>query len=114
MRISIHATIGNEDGSSPQLIQVGGIKREAGVDPASGLGLFVREANAPLQQVQSVALNEQAYEFIRVAAGCLACGRRLGVKDTKPLAVTKTLLRGARSARSRLRSTPDCNVAMNP
>ena len=86
MRISIQATIENPNGSSPsQVIHIGEVKREPGVDPASGLGLFVQEANALLQQIQTVVLNEQADEFVRVAAGCIACGRRLGIKDTKPL-----------------------------
>lgn len=50
MRITIQATIENADGSSPpQVIQVGEVTRDADVDPASGLGLFVREANALLQ-----------------------------------------------------------------
>src|SRR3954470_23381482 len=85
MRITIHATIENADNlSAPTLVQIGEVTREAGVDPASGLGLFVREANALLQQIQSVVLNEQAGEFIRVAAGCLACGHRLGIKDPSP------------------------------
>ncbi len=67
MRISIHATIENEDGASPSHeIQVGEITRDLGVDPASGLGLFVREAHALLQRIQGVVLNEQADEFIRV------------------------------------------------
>ena len=81
MRITIHATI--EDASSaPQLVQIGEVTRDAGVDPASGLGLFVREANALLRQIQSVVLNEQADEFIRVAAACQACGTRFtGIKQ---------------------------------
>ena len=66
-------------------MQIGEARRDAGVDPASGLGLFVREANALLRQIQSVVLNKQSDEFIRVAAGCLACGTRLGIKDTKSL-----------------------------
>ena len=82
------------------MIQIGGITREASVDPASGLGLFVREANALLQQIQTVVLNEQADEFIRVAAGCLACAQRLGINDTKSLvyrtAHGKALLRSPR------------------
>jgi hypothetical protein len=41
MRIFIHATIENENGSSSQAIQVGEVTREAWLDPASGLGLFV-------------------------------------------------------------------------
>jgi len=86
MRITIHATVESTDASSaPQVVRIGEVVRDAGVDPASGLGLFVREANALLRQIQSVVLNEQADEFIRVAAGCLACGRRLGIKDTKSL-----------------------------
>ena len=39
-------------------------------------------------------------EFVRVAAGCLACGRPLGIKDTKPLVYRtvygKALLRSPR------------------
>ena len=86
MRITLHATIENADNSSAlQLVHIGEVRRDAGVDPASGLGLFVREANALLRQIQSVVMNEQADEFIRVAAGCLACGTRLGIKDTKSL-----------------------------
>ena len=102
MRISIHATIENEDGASPSHeIQVGEITRDPGVDPASCLGLFVLEAHPLLQRIQGVVLNEQADEFIRIAAGCLACGRRLGIKDTKSLvyrtAYGKALLRSRAS-----------------
>lgn len=83
------------------MIHIGEVTRDAGVDPASGLGLFVREAQALLQQIQIVVLNEQADEFIRVAARCLACGKRLGIKDTKPLVYRtvygKALLRSPRS-----------------
>ena len=47
MRISIHATIENDDGASPSpQIQVGEITRAPGDDPASGLGLFVRDGPA--------------------------------------------------------------------
>jgi hypothetical protein len=43
MHISIQATIESPNGSSfSQVIQIGEVTREAGVDPASGLGLFVR------------------------------------------------------------------------
>ena len=49
------------------------------------MGLFVREAHELLRQLRAVVLREQVDEFVRVAAGCLACGRRLGIKDTKPL-----------------------------
>ena len=75
MRITIHATIDNADGSSAlQVVEIGELTRVAGVDPASGLGLFVREANALLRQIQSLVLDEQADEFIRVAAGCRGSG----------------------------------------
>jgi|KBSSwiStaDraftv2_1062776.scaffolds.fasta_scaffold32995_6 hypothetical protein len=55
MRITIrHATIENEGGlSSSQAIPAAEITRDPGVDPASGPGLLVREANALLQQIQS-------------------------------------------------------------
>jgi len=95
LRIAIHAKIENaDDSSASQVVQIGEVARDPGVDPASGLGLFVREANALLRHIQSVVLNEQADEFIRVAAGCLACGRRLGIKDTKSL-VYRTVYRKA-------------------
>src|SRR4029078_3583416 len=81
-----HATIESEDASlAPQVGQLGEVTRNAGGDPACGLALFVREAYALLRQIHSAVLTEQADEFIRVAAGCLACGRRLGIKDTKSL-----------------------------
>ncbi len=96
MRITIHATIENAGAASaPQVVQIGEVTRDAGVDPASGLGLFVREANALLRQLQGVVLNEQADEFIRVAAGCLACGRRLGIKDTKSFGLSDGLRQGS-------------------
>jgi IS5 family transposase len=64
------------------------------------MGLFLREAHELLRQIQTLVLNEQAAEFARVAAGCLACGRRLGIKDTKPLvyrtAFGKAVLRSPR------------------
>ena len=54
MRITIHATIESADNpSAAQRVQIGEVTRDAGVDPASGLGLFVREANALLRQIQS-------------------------------------------------------------
>ena len=49
MRVTIHATIESaDDSSAPQVVQIGEVTRDPGVDPASGLGLFVREANALL------------------------------------------------------------------
>ena len=55
MRISIQATIENEDGASPSHeIQVGEITRDPGVEPACGLGLLVREAHALLQRIQGL------------------------------------------------------------
>lgn len=51
MRITINALIENADAlSAPQVVQIGEVTRDAGVDPGSGLGLFVREANALLQK----------------------------------------------------------------
>ena len=42
MRITIHATIENADASfAPQVVHIGEVTRDAGVDPASGLGLLV-------------------------------------------------------------------------
>lgn len=101
MRITIHATVENADASSaPQVVRIGEVARDAGADPASGLGLFVREANALLRQIQSVVLNEQADEFIRVAAECLACGRRLDIKDTKSLVYRTVYGKATQASRS--------------
>ncbi len=99
MRISIQVCVEGED-SSPRIVSIGCVERDAGVDPASGLGLFLREAHALLRQIQTLVLNEQVAEFVRVAAGCLGCGRRLGIKDTKALvyrtAFGKAVLRSPR------------------
>jgi hypothetical protein len=100
MRISIQACLESEGSSSPKVITIGCVERNPGVDPASGMGLFVREAHELLRQLHAIVLREQADEFVRVAAGCLACGRRLGIKDTKPLvyrtAYGKAVLRSPR------------------
>jgi hypothetical protein len=79
MRISVQACIEAEDSSPAKVITIGCVARDAGVDPASGMGLFVSEAHELLRQMQAIVLREQADEFVRVAAGCLACGHRLGV-----------------------------------
>ncbi|MBV9892443.1 MAG: hypothetical protein JO090_16365 [Rhizobacter sp.] len=101
MRITIHATIENADGSAaPQVIEIGEVTRDAGVDPASGLGLFVREANALLRQIQMVVLNEQAGEFIRVAAGCLAWGRRWASRIRSPWFIGRCTARRSCAARA--------------
>ena len=100
MRISIQACIEGESASPAKVITIGWVARDPGVDPASGMGLFVKEAHELLRQMQAIVLREQADEFVRVAAGCLACGRRLGIKDTKSLvyrtAYGKALLRSPR------------------
>ena len=49
MRISIQACVQGED-SSPRVISIGCVDRDAGVDPASGLGLFLREAHELLRR----------------------------------------------------------------
>ncbi len=47
MRVSIEAPIESPNGLSPsQVVRIGKVRREAGVDPACGLWLFVREPNA--------------------------------------------------------------------
>jgi len=45
MRISIQACIESDDSSSPKVIAIGRVEHDAGVDPASGIGLFVQEAH---------------------------------------------------------------------
>ena len=57
MRISIQACVEGED-SSPRVISIGCVELDAGVDLASGLGLFLREAHELLRQIQTLVLNE--------------------------------------------------------
>lgn len=85
MRISIQACIEGEGVQPSKVITVGVIERAADGAPASGLGLFIRESQELLRQLQAVVLNEQVDQFIRVASRCQWCGSRLGVKDTKSL-----------------------------
>jgi len=59
------------------------IERDSFADPASGLGLWVREAHELLERIQSGVLDEQVEQFIGAAAHCLPCDKPLGVKDTK-------------------------------
>ena len=85
MRISIEARVEGEDSSSAKVVTLGRVERDAGTDPSSGLGLFLHESHELLRQLQDLVITEQAEEFVRAAAGCLACGQRLGIKDTKSL-----------------------------
>lgn len=57
MRITIHATIENaDDSSASEVVQIGEVTRDAGVDPASGLGRFYA-ARAFTHAAASVALS---------------------------------------------------------
>ncbi len=64
----------------------------------------MREAHELLQQLQTVVLYEQVGKFVDASARCLACGTRLGIKDTKRLVYRttfgKTSLRSPRYAAS--------------
>lgn len=100
MRISIRAHIETDDDRSVEPVTVGVIERSGEGDPASGLGLFLREGRELLKQIQAVVLDRQVDDFVRLAARCLACGKPLGIKDTKSLvyrtAFSKSSIRSPR------------------
>jgi hypothetical protein len=85
MRISIQACIERAGEQPSKVIEVAVIERNADVAPASGLGLFIRESQEILRQLQTVVLTEKVDQFIRITGRCQLCGGRLGIKDTKSL-----------------------------
>ncbi|AAP85850.1 ISKra4 family transposase (plasmid) [Cupriavidus necator H16] len=85
MRISIQACIERAGEQPSKVIEVAVIERNADVAPASGLGLFIRESQEILRQLQTVVLTEQVDQFIRITGRCQLCGGRLVIKDTKSL-----------------------------
>lgn len=100
MRISIRAHIETDGDRSIEPVTVGVIERSGEGDPAAGLGLFLREGRELLKQIQAVGLDLQVDDFIGFAARCLACGKPLGIKDTKSLvyrtAFSKSSIRSPR------------------
>lgn len=74
MRISIQACIEGAGKQPTKVIKVAVIERNADVAPASGLGLFIRESQEILRQLQTVVLTEQVDQFIRIAGRCQLCG----------------------------------------
>jgi hypothetical protein len=98
MRFSIQACIQGEGLEPSRVITVGVVDREDDFAPASGLGLFMREAHELLEKLQTVLLNGQVDKFVDASARCLACGTRLGIKDTKRLVYRTTF--GKASLRS--------------
>jgi hypothetical protein len=83
MRISIMAREEGVDADEGKTFPIGVIHRDPAADPACGMGLWIQEAHAPLESLQALPLDEQAAEFIRITACCLACSAPLGVKDNK-------------------------------
>ncbi len=98
MRISIRAHIETDDSQSVEPIIVGVIERAGDGDPASGLGLFLRESRELLRQIQAVVLDRQVDEFTRTAARCLACAKPLGIKDTKSAKAERAEAKRAKTA----------------
>ena len=94
MRISIQACIEGEGAHPSKVITVGVVERKDSFAPASGLGLFMRETHALLKRLQTVVLDEQVDQFVIRSARCLACGARLGIKDTKRLVLSHDFRQG--------------------
>jgi hypothetical protein len=83
MKVSIYGTVETDEGSPPSTVPLGVIEREATADPGSGMGLWIDDAHRLMQRLQSIVIDEQALQFTKVAARCLACHEPLGVKDNK-------------------------------
>ena len=83
MRIIVQAVVQDDDGTTklPSVLAV--IDRDRNSDPASGLGLFLREAHSLLKALQAVALGHQFDQFSRAVRRCRGCDRPLVRKDTK-------------------------------
>ena len=73
MRISIQVCIEGAGAQPAKMITVGVIECKADFAPGSVLGLFIRETREPLQQLQTVLLNERVAWFIGAAVRCRAC-----------------------------------------
>ena len=83
MRITVQAVVRDDDGTTNLPSVLGVIDRDRNSDPASGLGLFLREAHALLKALQAVVLAHQIDQFSRAARRCRDCGKQLARKDTK-------------------------------
>ena len=79
MRISVQACIEGEGARPAKVIAVGVLERDDGFAPSAGLGLFLRETQALLKQLQKVLLEEQVDRFFEASARCLACSAPLGI-----------------------------------
>ena len=80
MRIAV---VQADDGTTNLPSVLGVIDRDRNSDPASGLGLLLREAHALLKALQAVVLDHQINQFLRAARRCRSCGKQLARKDTK-------------------------------
>ena len=100
MRISVQACIEGEGARPAKVIALGVLEREDGFAPSAGLGLFLRETQTLLKQLQKVFLEEQVDRFFDASARCLACSVPLGTKDNQRLVYRTTFgkarLRNAR------------------
>ena len=83
MRITIQALVEGAEGEEPCAETIGVVEREADGALTSGLGLFLRETHAILQNMQAVVLREQVAQFVDRAGRCRQCGCRLATKGSK-------------------------------
>lgn len=100
MRISIQACIERAGEQPSKVIEVAVIERNADVAPASGLGLFIRESQEILRQLQTVVLTEQVDQFIRITGRCQLCGGRLASRTQNPWSIAPLLARRGCEARA--------------
>jgi hypothetical protein len=83
MRITIHARVESAAGAAPREVEIGAIERADDADPASGLGLLLREGHVVLAALQKVILDEQVGRLLERAARCSHCQQELPRKDSK-------------------------------
>jgi len=83
MRITIHARVESVAGAAAREVEIGTIDRADDSDPASGLGLLLREAHALLAALQRVMLDEQIGRLLERASRCSHCQQPLPRKDSR-------------------------------
>ena len=93
MRITVQAVVQDDDGTTNLPSVLGVIDRDRDSDPASGLGLFLREAHALLKALQAVVL------VIRSTSSRVRRAAAEAAVDNSPARTPSSSSTGPRSAR---------------